>query len=94
MDIELQQRFDQQDKEIAEIKQRLHKVDRHFFWGRVFIWVNVLLFVVPLIVAYFFLKPMLEQGIGTLINPSADGQINPMNADAVKNLLDQYKQLQ
>jgi type VI protein secretion system component VasF len=93
MDIELQQRLDQQDKEIAEIKQRLHKIDRHFFWGRVFIWVNVLLFVVPLIAAYFFLKPLLEQGIGTLINPSTDGQTGSMDANAVKNLLDQYKQL-
>ncbi len=93
MDIELQEHLDQQAKELADIKQRLHKIDRHFFWSRVFIWINILLFVVPLVVGYLFLKPMLEQGFGTLISP-ADGQNSPMDANAVKNLLDQYKQLQ
>jgi type VI protein secretion system component VasF len=90
MDPELQRRLDEHDKQIAEIHQRLHKIDRHFFWGRVFLWFNIILFVAPFIVGYFFLMPLLQEGLGALTNPGGGGA----DINSVQNLLDQYKQLQ
>lgn len=94
MDQDLQKRLERQDLEIAEIKARLHKIDRHFFWGRVFIWINVLLVVVPLLISVFYLKPLLEQGVGALVNPSSDGTSVPTDVNAWKKLLEEYNNQQ
>ncbi len=90
MDQDLQKRLERQDLEIAEIKARLHKIDRRFFWGRIFMWINILLFVVPLLVSIFYLKPLLDQGVGALIDPAGDGTSVPTDFNTLQKLLQDY----
>jgi hypothetical protein len=67
------------------------KTRRHIFWGEVFGVLRTLIIVVPLILAYFYLQPMLQQAIGAyqeLLGVSADaGNTN-------QSLLDQLRGLQ
>lgn len=89
IDEELKKVLDEQSAELAEIRVQLKKINRFFFWSSVWSWVQILAFVIPLILAYFFLMPLLKEGLGALTNPT--GIAPGANTNSLNDLLQQYQ---
>ncbi len=57
---------------LAELNNRLLRdIKRDMFWGKIWGWGKIIIFVVPLVVGYFYLQPYLGP-IGTSINQAKD----------------------
>lgn len=93
MDQDIKQILDQQSKDLAEIKVSLAKIQRHFVWERVWSIVRILLIVVPLIVGYIMVLPLLQQALAQYqdLTSSLNAGSQPSN-DNLQNLLNQYLQ--
>ncbi|MFH0874224.1 MAG: hypothetical protein V1846_05305 [Candidatus Komeilibacteria bacterium] len=92
MDEEIKKILDQQSQDLADIKVQLVKIRRHFVWEQVWSVVRILLIVVPLIVAYIVLMPMLQQALAqyqdlssSLKNPAGGNNLN------LQDLINQYQ---
>jgi|GEM_PF-2190106 len=76
MDPELKKELDQLTKDMAEIKTNLHGINKAMRWGQVIGWLRIVVFIVPLIIAYFYLLPLLQPVLQTysqLLNPTGTG---------------------
>ena len=96
VDPELKQQLDQLTKDVDEIKKNLHGINKAMRWGAILGWLRIAVFIIPIVIAYFYLLPLIEPMIRTyseLFNPEgSSGNSNVTDIDSLKNLLDQYKQ--
>ncbi len=94
IDPELQKQIDLLAKDIDEIKNSVSSIKRAMRWGAVLGWVKIALFIVPIIIAYFYLLPLLEPMLKTysqLLNPTGNLNSGTLDLDSLKNLLEQTK---
>ena len=95
MDEEIKKILEQQSQDLTDIKTSLAKIQRHFVWSRVWSIVRILLIVVPLVIGYIMVLPLLQQALSQyqdLTSALNSGSQPAANSDALQQLLNQYLQ--
>ncbi len=65
---EVRKQLQENQEKLDEMYRLLQKINRHLVWQQVMGWVKVLLIVVPLLLAYWYLAPYLTSAFSVYKN--------------------------
>lgn len=77
IDPELQKMLERQSERLGNMEMQLKKIQRHLLWENIGSWLRIALILVPLIVGYIYLSPLLQKTLTQyqqLLNPSNTSQ--------------------
>ncbi len=81
---EVRRQLKENQEKLDEMYHLLRKINRHLVWQQVMGWVKVLLIVVPLLLAYWYLAPYLTSAFSVYKNLLGGGSATSQAIDLNK----------